>query len=201
MYEKLKVGTVVEFKEYGKQYVFVGYESPFILIFYLYSPDMLESFDLQKQVRFLLGFEKQFHIMFQKQLNVEIVKAWYLRSRLIHRSLPMLQDNLWSSIKDVKNFSEINVFDMFYLNEDVYVYLDEAFGEYTCYYTGRIGMVTKEALLLESSSCNFTANRLCILTEQQIKENKEYLYFIKHLTKEQIKGMKELRYEDLLFEY
>ena len=114
MYEKLKVGTVVEFKEYDKQYVFVGYESPFILIFYLYSPDMLESFDLQKQVRFLLGFEKRFHIMFQKQLNVEIVKAWYLRSRLIHRSLPMLQDNLWSSIKDVKNFSEINVFDMFY---------------------------------------------------------------------------------------
>ena len=111
MYEKLKVGTVVEFKEYDKQYVFVGYESPFILIFYLYSPDMLESFDLQKQVRFLLGFEKRFHIMFQKQLNVEIVKAWYLRSRLIHRSLPMLQDNLWSSIKDVKNFSEINVFD------------------------------------------------------------------------------------------
>ena len=199
MYEKLKVGTVVKFKEYDKQYVFVGYESPFILIFYLYSPDMLESFDLQKQVRFLLGFEKRFHIMFQKQLNVEIIKAWYLRSRLIHRSLPMLQDNLWSSIKDVKNFSEINVFDMFYLNEDVYVYLDEAFGEYTCYYTGRIGMVTKEALLLESSSCNFTANRLCILTEQQIKENKEYLYFIKHLTKEQIKGMKGLRYEDLLF--
>ena len=199
MYEKLKVGTVVEFKEYDKQYVFVGYESPFILIFYLYSPDMLESFDLQKQVRFLLGFEKRFHIMFQKQLNVEIVKAWYLRSRLIHRSLPMLQDNLWSSIKDVKNFSEINVFDMFYLNEDVYVYLDEAFGEYTCYYTGRIGMVTKEALLLESSSCNFTANRLCILTEEQIRDNKEYLYFIKHLTKEQIKGMKELRYEDLLF--
>ena len=199
MYEKLKVGTVIEFKEDGKQYIFVGYESPFILIFYLYSPDMLESFDLQKQVRFLLGFEKRFHIMFQKQLNVEIIKAWYLRSRLIHRSLPMLQDNLWSSIKDVKNFSEINVFDMFYLNEDVYVYLDEAFGEYTCYYTGRIGMVTKEALLLESSSCNFTANRLCILTEQQIKENKEYLYFIKHLTKEQIKGMKGLRYEDLLF--
>ena len=199
MYEKLKVGTVVEFKEYDKQYVFVGYESPFILIFYLYSSDMLESFDLQKQVRFLLGFEKRFHIMFQKQLNVEIVKAWYLRSRLIHRSLPMLQDNLWSSIKDVKNFSEINVFDMFYLNEDVYVYLDEAFGEYTCYYTGRIGMVTKEALLLESSSCNFTANRLCILTEEQIRDNKEYLYFIKHLTKEQIKGMKELRYEDLLF--
>lgn len=199
MYEKLKVGTVIEFKEDGKQYIFVGYESPFILIFYLYSPDMFESFDLQKQVRFLLGFEKRFHIMFQKQLNVEIVKAWYLRSRLIHRSLPMLQDNLWSSIKDVKNFSEINVFDMFYLNEDVYVYLDEAFGEYTCYYTGRIGMVTKEALLLESSSCNFTANRLCILTEQQIKENKEYMYFIKHLTKEQIKGMKELRYEDLLF--
>ena len=199
MYEKLKVGTVVKFKEYDKQYVFVGYESPFILIFYLYSPDMLESFDLQKQVRFLLGFEKRFHIMFQKQLNVETVKAWYLRSRLIHRSLPMLQDNLWSSIKDVKNFSEINVFDMFYLNEDVYVYLDEAFGEYTCYYTGRIGMVTKEALLLESSSCNFTANRLCILTEEQIKDNKEYLYFIKHLTKEQIKGMKELRYEDLLF--
>ena len=199
MYEKLKVGTVVEFKEYDKQYVFVGYESPFILIFYLYSSDMLESFDLQKQVRFLLGFEKRFHIMFQKQLNVEIVKAWYLRSRLIHRSLPMLQDNLGSSIKDVKNFSEINVFDMFYLNEDVYVYLDEAFGEYTCYYTGRIGMVTKEALLLESSSCNFTANRLCILTEEQIRDNKEYLYFIKHLTKEQIKGMKELRYEDLLF--
>ena len=199
MYEKLKVGTVVEFKEYGKQYVFVGYESPFILIFYLYSSDMFESFDLQKQVRFLLGFEKRFHIMFQKQLNVEIVKAWYLRSRLIHRSLPMLQDNLWGSIKDVKNFSEINVFDMFYLNEDVYVYLDEAFGEYTCYYTGRIGMNTKEALLLESSSCNFTANRLCILTEEQIRDNKEYLYFIKHLTKEQIKGMKELRYEDLLF--
>ena len=199
MYEKLKVGTVVEFKEYDKQYVFVGYESPFILIFYLYSPDMLESFDLQKQVRFLLGFEKRFHIMFQKQLNVEIVKAWYLRSRLINRSIPMLQDNLWSSIKDVKNFSEINVFDMFYLNEDVYVYLDEAFREYTCYYTGRIGMVTKEALLLESSSCNFTANRLCILTEEQIRDNKEYLYFIKHLTKEQIKGMKELRYEDLLF--
>ena len=199
MYENLKVGTVVEFKEYDKQYVFVGYESPFILIFYLYSPDMLESFDLQKQVRFLLGFEKRFHIMFKKQLNGDIVKAWYLRSRLIHRSLPMLQDNLWSSIKDVKNFSEINVFDMFYLNEDVYVYLDEAFGEYTCYYTGRIGMVTKEALLLESSSCNFTANRLCILTEQQIKENKEYMYFIKHLTKEQIKGMKELRYKDLLF--
>ena len=199
MYEKLKVGTVVEFKEYDKQYVFIGYESPFILIFYLYSPDMLESFDLQKQVRFLLGFEKRFHIMFQKQLNVEIVKAWYLRSRLIHRSLPMLQDNLWSSIKDVKNFSEINVFDMFYLNEDVYVYLDETFGEYTCYYTGRIGMVTKEALLLESSSCNFTANRLCILTDEQIRDNKEYLYFIKHLTKEQIKGMKELRYKDLLF--
>ena len=199
MYEKLKVGTVVEFKEYDKQYVFVGYESPFILIFYLYSSDMLESFDLQKQVRFLLGFEKRFHIMFQKQLNVEIVKAWYLRSRLIHRSLPMLQDNLWSSIKDVKNFSEINVFDMFYLNEDVYVYLDETFGEYTCYYTGRIGMVTKEALLLESNSCNFTANRLCILTEEQIRDNKEYLYFIKHLTKEQIKGMKELRYGDLLF--
>lgn len=199
MYEKLKVGTVIEFKEDGKQFIFVGYESPFILIFYLYSSDMLESFDLQKQVRFLLGFEKRFHIMFQKQLNVEIVKAWYLRSRLIHRSLPMLQDNLWSSIKDVKNFSEINVFDMFYLNEDVYVYLDETFGEYTCYYTGRIGMVTKEALLLESSSCNFTANRLCILTEEQIRDNKEYLYFIKHLTKEQIKGMKELRYEDLLF--
>ena len=199
MYEKLKVGTVVEFKEYDKQYVFIGYESPFILIFYLYSPDMLESFDLQKQVRFLLGFEKRFHIMFQKQLNVEIVKAWYLRSRLIHRSLPMLQDNLWSSIKDVKNFSEINVFDMFYLNEDVYVYLDEAFGEYTCYYTGRIGMVTKEALLLESSSCNFTANRLCILTEEQIRDNKEYLYFIKNLTKEQIKGMQGLRYRDLLF--
>ena len=199
MYEKLKVGTVVEFKEYDKQYVFLGYESPFILIFYLYSSDMLESFDLQKQVRFLLGFEKRFHIMFKKQLNVEIVKAWYLRSRLIHRSLPMLQDNLGSSIKEVKNFSEINVFDMFYLNEDVYVYLDEAFGEYTCYYTGRIGMVTKEALLLESSSCNFTANRLCILTEEQIRDNKEYLYFIKHLTKEQIKGMKELRYEDLLF--
>ena len=199
MYEKLKVGTVVEFKEYDKQYVFVGYESPFILIFYLYSPDMLESFDLQKQVRFLLGFEKRFHIMFQQQLNVEIVKAWYLRSRLIHSSLPMLQDNLWSSIKDVKNFSEINVFDMFYLNEDVYVYLDKTFGEYTCYYTGRIGMNTKEALLLESSSCNFTANRLCILTEEQIRDNKEYLYFIKHLTKEQIKGMKELRYEDLLF--
>lgn len=196
MYEKLKVGTVIEFKEDGKQYIFVGYESPFILIFYLYSSDMLESFDLQKQVRFLLGFEKRFHIMFQKQLNVEIVKAWYLRSRLIHRSLPMLQDNLWSSIKDVKNFSEINVFD---LNEDVYVYLDEAFGEYTCYYTGRIGMVTKEALLLESSSCNFTANRLCILTDEQIRDNKEYLYFIKHLTNEQIKGMKELRYEDLLF--
>ena len=200
MYEKLKVGTVIEFKEDGKQFIFVGYESPFILIFYLYSPDMLESFDLQKQVRFLLGFEKRFHIMFQKQLNGDIVKAWYLRSRLIHRSLPMLQDNLWSSIKDVKNFSEINVFDMFYLNEDVYVYLDEAFGEYTCYYTGRIGMVTKEALLLESSSsCNFTANRLCILTDEQIRDNKEYLYFIKHLTKEQIKGMKELRYEDLLF--
>lgn len=199
MYEKLKVGTVIEFKEDGKQFIFVGYESPFILIFYLYSPDMLESFDLQKQVRFLLGFEKRFHIMFQKQLNVEIVKAWYLRSRLIHRSLPMLQDNLWSSIKDVKNFSEINVFDMFYLNEDVYVYLDETFGEYTCYYTGRIGMVTKEALLLESSSCNFTANRLCILTDEQIRDNKEYLYFIKHLTKEQIKGMKELRYKDLLF--
>ena len=199
MYEKLKVGTVVDFKEYDKQYVFVGYESSFILIFYLYSSDMLESFDLQKQVRFLLGFEKRFHIMFQKQLNVEIVKAWYLRSRLIHSSLPMLQDNLGSSIKDVKRFSEINVFDMFYLNEDVYVYLDEAFGEYTCYYTGRIGMVTKEVLLLESSSCNFTANRLCILTEQQIRDNKEYLYFIKHLTKEQIKGMKELRYRDLLF--
>lgn len=75
---------------------------------------------------------------------------------------------------------------MFYLNEDVYVYLDETFGEYTCYYTGRIGMNTKEALLLESSSCNITANRLCILTEEQIRDNKEYLYFIKHLTKEQL---------------
>ena len=60
MYEKLKVGTVVEFKEYDKQYVFVGYESPFILIFYLYSPDMLKSFDLDKQERLLLGFEKEY---------------------------------------------------------------------------------------------------------------------------------------------
>lgn len=197
MYEKLKVGTVVEFNEYDKQYVFVGYEIPFILIFYEYSSDMLESFDLHKQVRFLLGFEKRFHLMFQKQLDEKIVKARYLRSRLIHRSLPMLQDNLCGSIKDVKNFSEINVFDMFLLNEEVYVYLDETFGNYTCYYAGRIGIDTKEALLLES--CNLTANRLCILTEEQIRENKEYLYFIKHLTKEQIKGMKGLRYWDIMY--
>lgn len=129
MYEKLKVGTVVEFKEYGKQYMFVGYESPFILIFYLYSSDMFESFDLHKQVRFLLGFDKRFHIMFKKQLNAEIVKAWHLRSRMMYRSLPILQDNL-CGIKEVKNFSEINVFDMFLLNEEVYVYLDRTFDEY-----------------------------------------------------------------------
>ena len=48
-------------------------------------------------------------------------------------------------------------------------------------------------------SCNLTTQKLCILTEQQIKENKEYMYFIKHLTSEQIKGMQGLRYGELLF--
>ena len=198
MYEKLKVGTVVEFKEYDKQYVFIGYESPFILIFYLYSPDMLKSFDLDKQERLLLGFEKEYPYRLKKQLDEKRLKAWYIKSRMTHSFLPMLKDNGLNSIKEVKDFSEINVFDLFLLDYEVYVYLGMTFqNEYICYCTGKIGRDKQDVIMLES--CNITTQKLCILTEQQIKENKEYLYFIKHLTKEQIKGMKELRYEDLLF--
>ena len=116
MYEKLKVGTVVEFKEYDKQYVFIGYESPFILIFYLYSPDMLKSFDLDKQERLLLGFEKEYPYRLKKQLDEKRLKAWYIKSRMTHSFLPMLKDNGLNSIKEVKDFSEINVFDLFLLD-------------------------------------------------------------------------------------
>ena len=198
MYEKLKVGTVIEFKEDGKQFIFVGYESPFILIFYLYSPDMLKSFDLDKQARLLLGFEKEYPYRLKKQLDEKRLKAWYIKSRMTHSFLPMLKDNGLDSIKEVKNFSEINVFDLFLLDYEVYVYLGMTFqNEYICYCTGKIDRDKQDVIMLES--CNLTTQKLCILTEEQIRDNKEYLYFIKHLTKEQIKGMKELRYEDLLF--
>ena len=198
MYEKLKVGTVIEFKEDGKQFIFVGYESPFILIFYLYSPDMLKSFDLDKQERLLLGFEKEYPYRLKKQLDEKRLKAWYIKSRMTHSFLPMLKDNGLDSIKEVKDFSEINVFDLFLLDCEVYVYLGMTFqNEYICYCTGKIDRDKQDVIMLES--CNLTTQKLCILTEEQIRDNKEYLYFIKHLTKEQIKGMKELRYEDLLF--
>ena len=123
MYEKLKVGTVIEFKEYDKQYVFIGYESPFILIFYLYSPDMLKSFDLDKQERLLLGFEKEYPYRLKKQLDEKRLKAWYIKSRMTHSFLPMLKDSGLDSIKEVKNFSEINVFDLFLLLILLYFYL------------------------------------------------------------------------------
>ena len=198
MYEKLKVGTVIEFKEDGKQFIFVGYESPFILIFYLYSPDMLKSFDLDKQERLLLGFEKEYPYRLKKQLDEKRLKAWYIKSRMTHSFLPMLKDSGLDSIKEVKNFSEINVFDLFLLDYEVYVYLGMTFqNEYICYCTGKIDRDKQDVIMLES--CNLTTQKLCILTEQQIKENKEYLYFIKHLTSEQIKGMQGLRYGELLF--
>lgn len=196
MYEKLKVGTVIELKEDGKQYLFVGYESPFVLIFYAYSSDMLNYFDLDKQVRFLLGFEKDYPYRLKKQLDEKLVKAWYIKSRMTHSFLPMLKDNGLASIKEVK-FSELNVFDMFLLGYDMYVYLDCTLNVYTCYCTGEIGIAQKEVLLLEN--CNLTTYRLCILTEEQIKDNKEYLYFIQHLTDEQINCMKGLMYDGVLF--
>lgn len=196
MYEKLKVGTVIEFKDDEEQYIFVGYENPFVLIFYAYSSDMLNSFDLDKQVRFLLGFEKEYPYRLKKQLDKKLVKAWYIKSRMTYSFLPMLKDNGLASIKEVK-FSELNVFDLFLLDYNMYVYLGGTFDEYTCYCTGEIGIDKKEVLLLEN--CNLTTYRLCILTEEQIKDNKEHLYFIQHLTDEQIKGMKDLDYNGLLF--
>ena len=198
MYEKLKVGTVIEFKEDGKQFIFVGYESPFILIFYLYSPDMLKSFDLDKQERLLLGFEKEYPYRLKKQLDEKRLKAWYIKSRMTHSFLPMLKDSGLDSIKEVKDFSEINVFDLFLLDYEVYVYLGMTFkNEYICYCTGKIDRDKQDVIMLES--CNLTTQKLCILTEQQIKENKEYMYFIKHLTSEQINGMQGLRYGESLF--
>lgn len=198
MYEKLKVGTVIEFKEDGKQYIFVGYESPFILIFYLYSPDMLKSFDLDKQARLLIGFEKAYPYRLKKQLDEKRLKAWYIKSRMTHSFLPMLKDNGLDSIKEVKDFSEIHVFDLFLVDYTMFVYVGKTFkDEYICYRTGEIDKYKQDVLMLEN--CNLTTQKLCVLTEKQIKANKDYLYFIKHLTSEQIKGMQGLRYGELLF--
>lgn len=196
MYEKLKVGTVIEFKEDGKQFIFVGYENPFVLIFYLYSSDMLKTFDLDKQSRLLVGFEKVFPFRLKKQLDDKRLKAWYLKSRMTHSFLPPLQDNGLGSIKEVKDFSEINVFDMFLLDDDVYVYLGKTFSDdYICYCTGTVAQDIK-AVMLEN--CRLTTQKLCVLTDKKIEEQKEYLYFVKHLTDEQIKGMQGLRYGELL---
>lgn len=196
MYEKLKVGTVIEFKEDGKQFIFVGYENPFVLIFYLYSSDMLKTFDLDKQSRLLVGFEKVFPFRLKKQLDDKRLKAWYLKSRMTHSFLPLLQDNGLGSIKEVKDFSEIKVFDMFLLDYDVYVYLGKTFSDdYICYCTGTVAQDIK-AVMLEN--CRLTTQKLCVLTDKKIEEQKEYLYFVKHLTDEQIKGMQGLRYGELL---
>lgn len=196
MYEKLKVGTVIEFKEDGKQFIFVGYENPFVLIFYLYSSDMLKTFDLDKQARLLVGFEKLFPFRLKKQLDDKRLKAWYLKSRMTHSFLPHLQDKGLDSIKEVKDFSEIKVFDMFLLDDDVYVYLGKTFSDdYICYCTGTVAQDIK-AVMLEN--CRLTTQKLCVLTEKKIEEQKEYLYFVKHLTDEQIKGMQGLRYGELL---
>lgn len=196
MYEKLKVGTVIEFKEDGKQFIFVGYENPFVLIFYLYSSDMLKTFDLDKQSRLLVGFEKVFSFRLKKQLDDKRLKAWYLKSRMTHSFLPPLQDNGLGSIKEVEDFSEIKVFDMFLLDYDVYVYLGKTFSDdYICYCTGTVAQDIK-AVMLEN--CRLTTQKLCVLTDKKIEEQKEYLYFVKHLTDEQIKGMQGLRYGELL---
>lgn len=196
MYEKLKVGTVIEFKEDGKQFIFVGYENPFVLIFYLYSSDMLKTFDLDKQSRLLVGFEKVFPFRLKKQLDDKRLKAWYLKSRMTHSFLPPLQDKGLDSIKEVKDFSEIKVFDMFLLDYDVYVYLGKTFSDdYICYCTGTVAQDIK-AVMLEN--CRLTTQKLCVLTDKKIEEQKEYLYFVKHLTDEQIKGMQGLRYGELL---
>ena len=145
-----------------------------------------------------LKFEKEYPYRLKKQLDEKRLKAWYIKSRMTHSFLPMLKDNGLNSIKEVKDFSEINVFDLFLLDYEVYVYLGMTFqNEYICYCTGKIDRDKQDVIMLES--CNLTTQKLCILTEQQIKENKEYLYFIKHLTKEQIKGMQGLRYGELLF--
>lgn len=191
MLENLKIGTVVEFKS-GRQEIFVGYETPFIYVFYAYSPDMLKTFDINKQIRYLIGFEKQESFILKKQLDANRLKAWYIKASMTNKYLPKLKEHSITP-KQVKTFDEIEVFDMFLSDMDVYCYLGKSFSnEIICYHTGQI--TQKEDLLLNNTTLR--SDRLVTIDVNKL--SKDYLYKIQHLTDEQIKGMLNLRYGELL---
>lgn len=197
MYEKLKVGTVIEFKDTERQEIFVGYENPFVLVFYDYSPDMLKTFDLAKQTRYIIGFEEVEPFKLKKQLDEKRLKAWYLKNRMLNKQLPALYDSGLDSVKRIKEFKELEVFDMFLVDTVLYAYLGNTFDDdYICYY---LGSVSDKADVLLLRNCALRSDRLRVVREKDIEKSSGFLYFVQHLTEEQIKGMQGLRYGDLLF--
>lgn len=187
MYEEIKVGTVIQTKDI--QLIFVGYENPYIMVFYEYSPDMLRSFSMNKQWRLCIGFEVSYPYVVKKQLDDKRLRAWYIKNQLVY-NLPTLSSvNKELEIMKPINILDLMVFDVFLSGVTLYIYLGKTFSdEYICY---DLSEVTENTLRLVQNG-NVSNNNVIVRTSM------EELYFVKHLDKKTIQILNKLHYGEYL---
>lgn len=188
MYEEIKVGTVIQTRE--KQLILVGYVNEYVMLFYEYSPDMLRSYNREKEWFLGIGFESEYPYVIKKHLDAERLMAWYVKNQKLYHLVSLK----WCMpvLKDVKQIrlKDLDVFDIFLHGINLYIYLGKSFNNhYICYDLGEIDKVRNTYNLEEGNVCVVGLN-----------EGITDLYYIRHITKELEDRLKFLPYGEHLFE-